>query len=241
MNAAARRNRKARKGYAPVALGYCRVSTSEQAKNGASMAAQLADLQAKADSEGWTFLPFTDPGVSGGSLKRPGIQQAMAMLADGRADILMATSLDRISRNAHNWTALVELGKANDWKLVTLAEQIDTSTDDGEFRALLYVAFAQQERARIGKRIKRGLTQKRAEGVHTGRHSTLPRELVEHARTLAAQGMGETAIASALTREGTWTTASGSTVWTRPAVRSLLRVTPADELPPKKPRPDTAP
>jgi DNA invertase Pin-like site-specific DNA recombinase len=223
VNAAARRTRKARAGRPLVALAYCRVSTSEQARNGASMAAQLADLQARAEREGWTFVPFTDPGVSGRSLDRPGMRKVLAMLAAGEADVLLAASIDRISRNTHDYTGLIDLAAQQKWQLVTLREGYDTSTAAGRMQASIGVVIAQHTREDTVERIKRGMRQRRAEGVHTGRHSTMKPELFERVQQLKALGYGERRTATTLTREG-WQTPGGSSVWSAGAARSALAV-----------------
>jgi DNA invertase Pin-like site-specific DNA recombinase len=206
-----------------VSVGYCRVSTSEQARNGASMAAQLADLQARAEREGWEFVPFTDPGVSGRSLDRPGMRKVLAMLAAGEADVLLAASIDRISRNTHDYTGLIDLAAQQKWQLVTLREGYDTSTAAGRMQASIGVVIAQHTREDTVERIKRGMRQRRAEGVHTGRHSTMTPELFQRVQELKALGYGERRTASTLNAEG-WQTPGGSLVWSAGAARSALAV-----------------
>src|SRR5829696_984447 len=52
---------------------YCRVSTSEQARSGYSLAQQLEALREYAAREGYQVLEeVVDPGESGATLERPG-------------------------------------------------------------------------------------------------------------------------------------------------------------------------
>ena len=57
----------------PLALGYIRVSTTEQADKGASLDAQRAALVAEAGRRGWDLEVVADEGVSGKTLNRPAL------------------------------------------------------------------------------------------------------------------------------------------------------------------------
>jgi site-specific DNA recombinase len=58
------------------AVLYARVSTDEQAKSGYSLAQQVEALQAYAAREGYEVLAeVSDPGQSGASLERPGMDR----------------------------------------------------------------------------------------------------------------------------------------------------------------------
>src|SRR5664279_958656 len=145
------------------------------------------------------------------------------MLAAGEADVLLATSIDRISRNTHDYTGLIDLAIQEKWQLVTLREGYDTSTADGKMQASFGVVIAQHAREDTVERIKRGMRQRRAEGVHTGRHSTMKPELFQRVQELKALGYGERRVATTLTREG-WETPGGCSVWLAGAARSALAV-----------------
>jgi DNA invertase Pin-like site-specific DNA recombinase len=60
-------------------LGYVRVSTSEQADSGAGLEVQRQAIVAEVERRGWQLLEIVeDAGYSAKSLKRPGIQSALA-------------------------------------------------------------------------------------------------------------------------------------------------------------------
>ena len=70
----------------PKAIGYIRVSTEEQAKDGESLQRQEALIQAEAAKQNWELIAvLRDEGVSGGkpASKRPGF----AALEIGRAHV----------------------------------------------------------------------------------------------------------------------------------------------------------
>jgi DNA invertase Pin-like site-specific DNA recombinase len=63
------------------AILYARVSTDEQAKSGYSLAQQLEALREYAAREGYEVLEeVTDPGQSGASLARPGLDHVRDLL-----------------------------------------------------------------------------------------------------------------------------------------------------------------
>ena len=58
------------------AIGYSRVSTTEQAASGASLEVQEAAIRADCDRRGWVLADVIhDVGVSGRDLRRPGITE----------------------------------------------------------------------------------------------------------------------------------------------------------------------
>ena len=69
-----------------------------------------------------------------------------------------------------------------------LCQPKDSATPSGEFLVNVMAAAAQFERRIIGQRTREGMAQKRAEGVHVGRQSKLPADVVErlvHDRVVA--------------------------------------------------------
>lgn len=78
------------------AVLYLRLSESDDAST--SIARQQADLRARADREGWQVTAvLTDDGISGGK-RRAKADEALAMLRDGLADVLLVWKFDRWSR-----------------------------------------------------------------------------------------------------------------------------------------------
>jgi site-specific DNA recombinase len=65
-------------------VAYCRVSTEEQAEEGYSIDGQADRLQSYAElHELGPVTVVEDPGLSGKDLKRPGLQQVLAMVEAG--------------------------------------------------------------------------------------------------------------------------------------------------------------
>jgi DNA invertase Pin-like site-specific DNA recombinase len=163
------------------AIGYARVSTDEQVKSGAGLAAQVAAIRAEADRRDWEVLDVVeDAGYSAKDLKRPGIASALTRLDHGEADALVVSKLDRLSRSVLDFATLMEHSKKKGWGLVALDIGVDTTTPSGEVMANVMAAFSQFERRLIGQRTREALLKKKEDGVVLGR----PRLISEDVRQL---------------------------------------------------------
>src|SRR3954453_22258886 len=81
------------------AILYARVSTDEQARSGYSLAQQLEALREYAAREGYEVLEeVTDPGQSGASLERPGMDQVRDLVVAGYISVVLAQDRDRFAR-----------------------------------------------------------------------------------------------------------------------------------------------
>src|SRR5829696_3273663 len=81
------------------AILYARVSTEEQAKKGYSLAQQLEALREHAAREGFEVLEeVADPGQSGASLERPGMDRVRDLVAAGGVSVVLAQDRDRFVR-----------------------------------------------------------------------------------------------------------------------------------------------
>ena len=73
------------------AILYARVSTDEQAKSGYSLAQQLEALREYAAREGYKILEeVEDPGQSGASLERLGMDRVRDFVAAGDVSVVLA-------------------------------------------------------------------------------------------------------------------------------------------------------
>src|SRR2546423_446111 len=67
-------------------LGYVRVSTEEQGRNGAGLEAQRSAILSECERRGWQLVEtIEDAGYSARNLKRPGVQVAREGNASWRA------------------------------------------------------------------------------------------------------------------------------------------------------------
>jgi len=197
-------------------IAYLRCSTEEQADSRAGLDAQRAAILAEARRRGWDEADVTfieDAGFSGKNLDRPGIETALDALRHRKADTLVVSKLDRLSRSLVDFAGLMDRASREHWALIALDLNVDTSTPAGEAMAAMLATFAQFERRLIGERTKSALAIKKAAGVRLGRPRLIPEEIV--ARIVAERSSGATlrAIADRLNRDGVPTAMRGRQWW----------------------------
>jgi len=102
-------------------LVYARYSTDNQRE--ASIEDQLRVCTARAEREGWSIAgTHSDAAISGATTLRPGYQALLAAIRDGQADIVLAESLDRFSRDLEHVAAFHKLTVFAGVQVITLAE-----------------------------------------------------------------------------------------------------------------------
>jgi DNA invertase Pin-like site-specific DNA recombinase len=209
----------------PLALAYCRVSTLDQAENGASLDAQETALRAEAERRSWDIEIIREEGKSAATVaKRAKLVDALGRLDRREADILLAVRLDRLSRSLIDFSNLYERSAKKGWSLVLPASAIDTSAaagPAGKFSAQIQAAAAELERGLISVRTREALAQLKAEGVRLGRE-VAPEFLDIYRRvvTMHAEGDSLNAIARKLNDECV-PTAKGKT-WHASTVRAIV-------------------
>lgn len=205
-------------------LGYVRVSTDEQARSGLGLDAQREAIQAEADRRGWT-VQWVEDHASGKTMRRDGLQQALAQLDGDGPDVLVAFSLDRLSRSALDFLQLAKRADDAGWSLVILqfnGDRLDTTTPMGRFTATLFAALAELERQQISERTKTALAQAKRNGTRLGRPVTIPQPVRERIAAERAEGRSLKAIADGLTADRV-PRASGGAGWWPSTVQSVLR------------------
>jgi DNA invertase Pin-like site-specific DNA recombinase len=197
------------------------VSTEEQGRSGAGLAAQREAIFRECERRGWRLVDvIEDEGYSAKDLRRPGIKIALEELKRGRADALVVAKLDRLSRSMIDFTALMATAQKQGWALVALDCAIDTSTPVGEVVANVVATFAQFERRLIGQRTREALEQKRKQGVRLGRPPELPARVRTRIRRRHESGRSFATIADELNRDGV-PTARGGERWWPSSVRAV--------------------
>jgi DNA invertase Pin-like site-specific DNA recombinase len=204
-------------------LAYVRVSTEEQADSRAGLEAQRTTIKRECERRGWQIVEVVeDAGFSARDLKRPGVRAALEELERGRADALVVSKLDRLSRSMLDFTAVMAKAQKEGWALVALDCAVDTTTPAGEAMAHVLATFAQFERRLIGQRTREALAVRRKEGVRLGRPQSIPPKLARRIRSMRSRGLTLQAICDKLNGEGVPTPRGGS-VWRPTSLRAALR------------------
>jgi site-specific DNA recombinase len=148
-------------------IGYCRVSTAEQAASGLGLEAQRARITAWASERYASVTIYEDAGITGTSMEgRPALESALRAAQGGT--VLVAYSLSRFARSTRDMLIIAERLKRQGADLVSLTESIDTTTATGRLVFTLLSALSQFERDLTSERTKAALDALKARGVKLG-------------------------------------------------------------------------
>jgi len=142
------------------AISYVRVSTTEQALQGISLAAQTESIRAYAKFKGLELVEeLSDEGVSAGKplQEREGGEKLFELARDSEVTAVVAYKLDRLFRDAADCLAVTKVWDelSVDLHLVDLGGQaVDTSTAMGRFFLTIMAGVAEMERNLIRERTK---------------------------------------------------------------------------------------
>jgi site-specific DNA recombinase len=146
------------------AILYARVSTDEQARSGFSLAQQLEALRVYCEQEGYEILEeVQDPGQSGASLERPGMDRVRDLVAAGGISVVLAQDRDRFAREPAYQYLLKREFEGHGTKIRALNDRGDDSPE-GELTDGILDQLAKFERAKTAERSRRGKLRKVREG-----------------------------------------------------------------------------
>lgn len=148
---------------------YTRVSTAEQV-NGFSLDEQEKKCKAQIEAKGWELVGvYSDPGRSGRTLDRDGLQKMLADIKAGLIQTVVVYKLDRLSRTQKDTLRIIENELlAHDVDLVSLNETLDTTTPWGRAMIGILSAFNQMELETIQMRTTDGRRAKAQSGGYAG-------------------------------------------------------------------------
>jgi site-specific DNA recombinase len=227
-------------GHGPKrAILYARVSTDEQAGSGYSLAQQLEALRDYASRESYEVLEeVIDPGQSGASLERPGMDRVRDLVVAGGVSMVLAQDRDRIAREPAYHYLLRKEFEEHGTKIRALNDRGDDSPE-GELTDGILDQLAKYERAKIAERSRRGKLRKAREGkvlrgpkppygfrydaegegllVHEAEMA-----LIERIFRMAAEGASPQAILARLYEDGV-PSPRGDRTWVRRTLEQILR------------------
>jgi len=105
--------------------------------------------------------------ITGKDTNRPQLKAMLEFVREG--DTVYIESISRLARNTLDFLHIIELMKQQKVNLVSLKENIDTSTPQGQFMISVFAALSQLERDTIRQRQREGIDLALAEGRAYGR------------------------------------------------------------------------
>lgn len=139
-------------------IGYARVSTEEQNEA----------RQIEAFKEYGVDKLFLDK-LSGKNTNRPELRHMLDYVREG--DTVIIADFGRLARSTRDLLNLVSELTAKGVHLISLKEQLDTSTPQGKFMLTVFGAMAELEREQILQRQREGIAIAKAEGKYKGRQA----------------------------------------------------------------------
>src|SRR6516165_10022264 len=145
------------------AIGYLRVSTREQGRSGLGLKAQRSEIEAFGAREGLlvkTWYQDVQTGAGADALLlRPGLAAALKEAKAAKRPLIVSR-LDRLSRNVHFITGLME------HRVHFIVAYLGRDCDD--FTLHIYASLAEQERKMISERVKAAHAAARRKGRKFG-------------------------------------------------------------------------
>jgi DNA invertase Pin-like site-specific DNA recombinase len=165
------------------AIGYLRVSTKEQGRSGLGLAAQRHDIETFGSREGFSVRNWYQDIQTGAGkdalLMRQGLAEGLKEARRHRCPLIVSR-LDRLSRNVHFITGLME------HKVHFVVAALGRDCDS--FTLHIYASLAEQERKMISERIKAACAARKVKGGKFGF------QLVSKARRKLITQLGHAAI-----------------------------------------------
>src|SRR4029453_10193402 len=158
---------------APKVVGYIRVSSEDQVREGVSLDVQATRIAAFCEAKGWQLVRvIRDEGKSAKDVKRPGLQEILNVLPkEARGwDGLVVVKLDRLTRSVRDLGYLTDAFRKARVAFTSIQESVDTSSAAGELFFNLVAAVSQWERRAIGERTEGAMAHLRSQGRRGSRH-----------------------------------------------------------------------
>lgn len=137
-------------------IGYVRVSTVDQNEE-----RQVESLKIK-NLDKW----FIEK-VSGKNLNRPKLNEMLEFVREG--DSIYISDFSRLARSTKDLLDIVELLESKKVNLISLKENLDTSTSTGKLMLTMIGAINEFERMNLLERQKEGIAIAKTKGMYKGR------------------------------------------------------------------------
>ena len=149
---------------------YIRVSTDKQVEKGYSISEQDCKLKALCIAQDLgEHEVYLDDGYTGKDMNRPELQRLLADVKSGKIKNIVIYKLDRLSRSLRDTLEIIEdILVPNGCRLISLTENLDTSTPVGRLIISILSAFAQLERETIKERMQMGMVGRAKTGKWKG-------------------------------------------------------------------------
>ena len=166
---------------------YVRVSTEEAAANmEGSLKSQEQRLREYVEERnrreefGHIVTCFIEKGCSGKDTNRAELQKMFLGVKQGKYNLILVTEMSRISRSTRDFANMLEFFKKYNCQILSLREQYDTTTANGQMIMNMIMNFAQFERQQTAERIKNNYLARARRGLFGAGNTPLGYKMGEH-------------------------------------------------------------
>ena len=129
---------------------------------------------------GWEYSKtYEDGGISGGTMKRPGLETLIDDIKRGKVQTVVVYKVDRLSRSIIDFHKMMKMFEEHNCNFVSITQSFDTSTSMGKLTLNMLLSFAQFEREVSSERVRDKIASSKAKGYWMGGHPPLGYDIIE--------------------------------------------------------------
>ncbi|WP_424244252.1 DNA invertase Pin-like site-specific DNA recombinase [Elusimicrobium posterum] len=129
---------------------------------------------------GWGYYKtYSDGGISGGTMERPGLQKMLKDIRDGNINMVVVYKVDRLSRSILDFHKMIQELEKYNCNFVSVTQAFDTSNSMGKLTLNMLLSFAQFEREVGSERVRDKIAATKAKGMWVGGTPPLGYDLVD--------------------------------------------------------------
>ncbi len=118
---------------------------------------------------GWEYYKtYSDGGISGGTMDRPGLAQMLADIRDYKIQVVVVYKVDRLSRSIFDFHKMMQEFNKYSCNFVSITQSFDTSNSMGKLTLNMLLSFAQFEREVSAERVRDKIAASKAKGLWMG-------------------------------------------------------------------------
>ena len=117
----------------------------------------------------WEYVKtYSDGGISGGTMERPGLQALLNDIREGHIQVVVVYKVDRLSRSIIDFHKMMQEFDKYGCNFVSITQSFDTSNSMGKLTLNMLLSFAQFEREVSAERVRDKIAASKAKGLWMG-------------------------------------------------------------------------
>lgn len=114
------------------------------------------------------YKTYSDGGISGGTMERPGLQRLLEDIRAGQIQVVVVYKVDRLSRSIFDFHRMMQEFDKYNCNFVSITQSFDTSNSMGKLTLNMLLSFAQFEREVSAERVRDKIAASKAKGMWMG-------------------------------------------------------------------------